>query len=93
MMKEHKCFRCNGKWYTPVEKPVRCKLCGSPLWAEERKRAIGGGRKRAPGAKPATVSLAVAPARAVSERQQRKPISLKVNREGADDQVLDKSLW
>ena len=26
------CLRCNGTWISRLEKPKRCKLCGSPYW-------------------------------------------------------------
>jgi hypothetical protein len=41
---KHKCKRCGGGWETGLEKPQRCGVCGSGLWDQERRRAVGGGR-------------------------------------------------
>ena len=40
------CKRCGASWEPRVDRPVRCPVCKTPLWDQDRVRAPGAGRKR-----------------------------------------------
>jgi hypothetical protein len=43
-----RCLRCDARWSSRIERPVRCKFCKSQYWDRPRMRAIYPRRPRSP---------------------------------------------
>lgn len=87
------CKRCSEKWESGVENPKQCRICKSPYWNVERKRAPGAGRKSVAPSEPKKIEaepspVPVRPLQADKPTGRVRQVKPKFERAGAEDQKL-----